>query len=202
MPRGLGARARPWPQSRSLFVTRVYRAELAGAKADAPQRRTRSRLPVDRARTTTPASDGAPRTAIPATPPMLRSTICPGACPSSASSCKALDAACGGVREGARIRSRRGRSSRSTACGSTSCRPGGMHTSHIHPHSVVSGTYYVAIPEGASAHQVRGSAPRLHDGGPAAQEEGRSREQAVRLYRARSRARCFSGKAGCATRSR
>jgi uncharacterized protein (TIGR02466 family) len=29
--------------------------------------------------------------------------------------------------------------------------PGGIHTSHIHPHSVISGTAYVAMPEGASA---------------------------------------------------
>lgn len=28
---------------------------------------------------------------------------------------------------------------------------GGIHTSHIHPHSVISGTFYVAVPEGASA---------------------------------------------------
>ncbi len=28
---------------------------------------------------------------------------------------------------------------------------GGLHTSHIHPHSVISGTTYVAMPEGASA---------------------------------------------------
>jgi uncharacterized protein (TIGR02466 family) len=28
---------------------------------------------------------------------------------------------------------------------------GGVHTSHIHPHSVISGTVYVAVPEGASA---------------------------------------------------
>lgn len=28
---------------------------------------------------------------------------------------------------------------------------GGIHTSHIHPHSVISGTTYVAMPEGASA---------------------------------------------------
>ena len=29
--------------------------------------------------------------------------------------------------------------------------PGGIHTSHIHPHSVISGTTYVAVPDGASA---------------------------------------------------
>lgn len=29
--------------------------------------------------------------------------------------------------------------------------PDGFHTGHIHPHSVVSGTYYVQVPEGAAA---------------------------------------------------
>ena len=29
--------------------------------------------------------------------------------------------------------------------------PGGVHTSHIHPHSVISGTTYVTMPKGASA---------------------------------------------------
>lgn len=29
--------------------------------------------------------------------------------------------------------------------------PGGVHTSHIHPHSVLSGTYYVDVPKGASS---------------------------------------------------
>lgn len=28
---------------------------------------------------------------------------------------------------------------------------GGFHAAHIHPHSVISGTYYVALPKGASA---------------------------------------------------
>ncbi|MBV9903067.1 MAG: hypothetical protein JO346_00650, partial [Alphaproteobacteria bacterium] len=36
---------------------------------------------------------------------------------------------------------------------------GGIHTGHIHPHSVVSGTYYVALPRGASA--IRFEDPRL-----------------------------------------
>jgi len=35
---------------------------------------------------------------------------------------------------------------------------GGIHTSHIHPHSVISGTTYVAMPEGASA--IRFEDPR------------------------------------------
>jgi uncharacterized protein (TIGR02466 family) len=37
--------------------------------------------------------------------------------------------------------------------------PGGAHGSHLHPHSVVSGTYYVAIPVGASA--IKFEDPRL-----------------------------------------
>ena len=31
---------------------------------------------------------------------------------------------------------------------------GGMHSSHIHPHSVISGTTYIAMPEGASALKI------------------------------------------------
>ena len=37
--------------------------------------------------------------------------------------------------------------------------PGGVHTGHIHPHSVISGTYYVTVPTGASA--IRFEDPRL-----------------------------------------
>ncbi|WP_342360834.1 TIGR02466 family protein [Terrarubrum flagellatum] len=37
--------------------------------------------------------------------------------------------------------------------------PGGVHTSHIHPHSAISGTYYVAIPKDASA--IKFEDPRL-----------------------------------------
>ena len=48
---------------------------------------------------------------------------------------------------------------------------GGIHTSHIHPHSVISGTTYVAMPEGASALKLEdprhammmASPPRLKD---------------------------------------
>lgn len=37
--------------------------------------------------------------------------------------------------------------------------PDGVHSGHIHPHSVISGTYYVEIPDGASA--IRFEDPRL-----------------------------------------
>ncbi|MCE9520900.1 MAG: hypothetical protein K8S25_00535 [Alphaproteobacteria bacterium] len=38
-------------------------------------------------------------------------------------------------------------------------KPGGVHTAHIHPHSVISGTYYVAVPKGSSALKLED--PRL-----------------------------------------
>lgn len=49
--------------------------------------------------------------------------------------------------------------------------PGGIHTSHIHPHSVISGTTYVAVPDGASAikfedprsARMMAAPPRLND---------------------------------------
>lgn len=37
--------------------------------------------------------------------------------------------------------------------------PGGAHSAHIHPHSVLSGTYYVDVPAGAGA--IRFEDPRL-----------------------------------------
>lgn len=37
--------------------------------------------------------------------------------------------------------------------------PGGVHGSHLHPHAVVSGTFYVAVPDGASA--IKFEDPRL-----------------------------------------
>lgn len=38
-------------------------------------------------------------------------------------------------------------------------KPGGAHSGHVHPHSVLSGTYYVATPPGASALKLED--PRL-----------------------------------------
>jgi uncharacterized protein (TIGR02466 family) len=38
-------------------------------------------------------------------------------------------------------------------------KPLGVHTAHIHPHSVISGTYYVSVPKGSSALKLED--PRL-----------------------------------------
>jgi len=37
--------------------------------------------------------------------------------------------------------------------------PGGFHSGHIHPHSVISGTYYAAVPDGAAS--LKFEDPRL-----------------------------------------
>jgi uncharacterized protein (TIGR02466 family) len=37
--------------------------------------------------------------------------------------------------------------------------PGGFHSGHIHPHSVISGTYYASIPDGAASLKIED--PRL-----------------------------------------
>jgi len=37
--------------------------------------------------------------------------------------------------------------------------PGGVHTGHIHPHSIVSGTVYIAVPEGSASLKLED--PRL-----------------------------------------
>lgn len=38
-------------------------------------------------------------------------------------------------------------------------KPGGAHSGHLHPHSVISGTLYVAVPQGAGALKLED--PRL-----------------------------------------
>ena len=56
---------------------------------------------------------------------------------------------------------------------------GGTHSSHIHPHSVISGTTYVAIPEGAARAEARRPALGPDDGRPAAP---RGRPRGLRLF--------------------
>ena len=77
--------------------------------------------------------------------------------------------------------------------------PGGMHTSHIHPHSVVSGTYYVTIPEGASALKLED--PRLGFMMAAPPRKAKAKpENRQFAYMKPPPAPCCCGKAGCATR--
>ncbi len=78
---------------------------------------------------------------------------------------------------------------------------GGVHTAHIHPHSVISGTYYVAIPKGAAA--IKFEDPRLAmmmAAPPKKPAAARANRPFVTI--APQPERFCSGKAGCATRFR
>jgi uncharacterized protein (TIGR02466 family) len=58
---------------------------------------------------------------------------------------------------------------------------GGTHASHIHPHSVISGTTYVAMPEGTSRAEAGGPPPADDDAGPRPPENRAARAAALRL---------------------
>ena len=55
--------------------------------------------------------------------------------------------------------------------------PGGFHAAHIHPNSVISGTFYVAIPKGAAAlriedprHAMMMAAPKRNEDAPESEQ--------------------------------
>ena len=50
---------------------------------------------------------------------------------------------------------------------------GGIHTSHIHPHSVISGTTYVKMPEGASALKLEDPRSQMMMAAPARKPDAR-----------------------------
>ncbi|WP_299849189.1 2OG-Fe(II) oxygenase family protein [uncultured Roseovarius sp.] len=50
---------------------------------------------------------------------------------------------------------------------------GGSHASHIHPHSVISGTTYVAMPDGASALKLEDPRSAMMMAAPARQKDAR-----------------------------
>ncbi len=50
---------------------------------------------------------------------------------------------------------------------------GGMHASHIHPHSVISGTTYVAMPDGASALKLEDPRSAMMMAAPARRKDAR-----------------------------
>ena len=55
--------------------------------------------------------------------------------------------------------------------------PGGVHTGHIHPHSVLSGTYYVDVPPGASSLKLEDPRLPLMMAAPARAAEAPESEQ-------------------------
>ena len=133
-------------------------------------------------RMTRPGRSGARRTAIPATPPMPRWMTCPGGCRSSVDLEKALDkhvaAFCCKADLGFDLGDKK------LKCNSLWINilpEGGTHASHIHPHSVISGTTYVAMPEGTSAlKHWRTPASVDDDAGPRPPENRAARAAALR----------------------
>ena len=80
---------------------------------------------------------------------------------------------------------------------------GGFHAAHIHPLSVISGTFYVATPEGSSALKFEDPQARPDDGGAAQASQGRAGPApGLRLRGAGAPARSCCGRAGCGTRCR
>ena len=55
--------------------------------------------------------------------------------------------------------------------------PGGVHTGHVHPHSVLSGTYYVTTPLGASALKLEDPRMPLMMAAPPRAEDAPEEEQ-------------------------
>ncbi len=55
--------------------------------------------------------------------------------------------------------------------------PGGTHASHIHPHSIISGTTYVAMPKGASALKIEDPRSALMMAAPLRQPDAREELQ-------------------------
>ena len=71
---------------------------------------------------------------------------------------------------------------------------GGTHSAHIHPHSVISGTTYVAMPEGASAIKFEDPPARHDDGRPCPHQRRPRRNAQFHLCRPCGRGCVVMGK--------
>lgn len=71
----------------------------------------------------------------------------------------------------------RGKQLRMERCWVNVLGPGGMHSGHIHPHSVLSGTIYIAVPSGAGALQFEDPRHAIMMHAPARNPAGRTDHQ-------------------------
>jgi uncharacterized protein (TIGR02466 family) len=141
----------------SLFVTRVYRAQLAGAKAE------RLNGELEAACLSIAQDDAAgqrwcARNGYPGYTSYASLNDLPWRVPVFGELVKALDAHVAAFAKTLEF-DLGGSKLTLDSLWINILPPGGIHTSHIHPHSVVSGTYYVTIPKGASA--IKFEDPRL-----------------------------------------
>ncbi len=141
----------------TLFVTRIYRAELAGA----PGRRLVAAL--ERACRSIAEDDGAGRrwcsdNAYPGYTSYASLDDLPGRFPEFADLVAVLDRHAAAFAEVLEM-DLEGRAIILDNIWINVLEPGGFHCGHIHPHGVLSGTVYVAVPKGGGA--IRFEDPRL-----------------------------------------
>jgi uncharacterized protein (TIGR02466 family) len=141
----------------SLFVTKIFRAEMAGGKAERLNRELEAAC-LSIAEDDAAGQRWCARNGYPGYTSYASLNDLPWRVPVFAELLKALDAH---VTQFAKELDYE-LGGRKLVCDSLWINilpPGGVHTSHIHPHSVISGTYYVTVPEGASALKLED--PRL-----------------------------------------
>ena len=102
-----------------------------------------------------PAGNGARSATIPAIPATPRSTTSPGATPLSPTSPSFSSA----TPQASRAELGWDRKPKLDSLWVNLLKGGGQHSGHIHPHSIISGTYYVEAPKGSGA--IRFEDPRL-----------------------------------------
>ncbi|HEY8380959.1 MAG TPA: TIGR02466 family protein [Microvirga sp.] len=145
------------PSIDTLFVTKVYRAEIAGPKGERLNRELEAAC-LSIAEDDTAGQRWCAKNGYPGYTSYASLNDLPWRMPLFGELVKALDGHVAGFAKELDYDLQ----GRKLVCDSLWINilpPGGVHTSHIHPHSVVSGTYYVTVPEGASALKLED--PRL-----------------------------------------
>jgi len=141
----------------TLFATKIYRAELAGAKADRLNRDIAA-ASLSIAEDDLAGQRWCARNGYPGYTSYASLDDLPWRVPVFGELVKALDGHVGAFAKELDY-DLRGRKLVLDSLWINVLAPGGVHTSHIHPQSVISGTYYVTVPDGASALKVED--PRL-----------------------------------------
>jgi uncharacterized protein (TIGR02466 family) len=141
---GYGAAMTAKPDIRSLFATRLYRARVEGIDQDELAASCYAIAEDDEA-----GQDWCEAQGFPGYTSYASLTDLPWRFPIFADLVTQLDAHVAAFAEDAQF-NLDGRDLKLEDLWINILPPGGIHTGHIHPHSVVSGTTYVAVPEGAA----------------------------------------------------
>ena len=145
------------PSIEALFVTKVYRAELAGAKAERLNRDLEA-ASLSIAEDDVAGRRWCARNGYPGYTSYASLDDLPWRVPVFGEPVRALDRHVSAFAKELDY-DLQGRKLALDSLWINILSPGGVHTSHIHPHAVISGTYYVRVPDGASALKLED--PRL-----------------------------------------